>query len=74
MIWSILAADCKVGAWARVSGEPEDLWWTAGGPKPVKSVTILANDVTVAKEVCVRSCIVLPQKVLTKSSANEVLL
>ncbi|KAL7414499.1 nucleotide-diphospho-sugar transferase [Mrakia frigida] len=70
VIYSIVGAGCKIGAWARVSGEPEDL----AAVKPQKTVTILADHVTVAKEVCVRSCIVLPQKVLHKSSANEVLL
>lgn len=35
---------------------------------------VLAKDVQVLKEVHVRSCIVLPHKVLSKNSKNEVLL
>lgn len=67
---SIVGSDCHIGKWARVDGEPEP-------EQPVKgqiSVTVLATEVTLAPEVLVRSCIVLPNKSLTKNSSNQVLL
>ncbi|WVQ80063.1 hypothetical protein IAT38_002164 [Cryptococcus sp. DSM 104549] len=67
---SIVGTDCTVGQWARVDGESEP-------EKDVKgkiSVTILATEVSLAPETLVRSCIVLPNKSLSKSSANQVLL
>jgi len=70
---SIVAADCRIGPWARVEGEP--LNPSSAEDTPTKeTITILANNVTVAREVLVRCCIVLPQKTLTTSCRNEVLL
>ncbi|WVQ71947.1 hypothetical protein IAR50_001489 [Cryptococcus sp. DSM 104548] len=67
---SIVGADCQIGKWGRVDGEAEP-------EKEIKgkiSVTILASDVTLAPETFVRSCIVLPNKSLSKNSTNQVLL
>ncbi|KAI5481123.1 hypothetical protein MNV49_005558 [Pseudohyphozyma bogoriensis] len=71
VLWSILSENNKLGPWARVEGVPE----TATNDK--NTVSILAKEVSVASEVHVRSCIVLPNKTLsnTKTSyKNEVLL
>jgi len=70
---SIIAADCRIGPWARIEGEP--LNPTSIEDSPTKeTITILANNVTVARDVLVRCCIVLPQKTLTSNCRNEVLL
>ena len=41
---------------------------------PFQLTSLTAKDVSVLKEVHVRSCIVLPSKVLSKNAASEVLL
>ncbi|CED82356.1 GDP-mannose pyrophosphorylase [Phaffia rhodozyma] len=68
--WGIVGRDSKIGAWGRVDGAPED----AAALKPKKTIAILADEVNVSKEVYIRSCIVLPQKILNKSACDEVLL
>ncbi|GAA5830042.1 hypothetical protein JCM11251_006853 [Rhodosporidiobolus azoricus] len=65
-LYSIIGESCKLAPWSRVEGAP------LVGDK--QSIAILGKDVSVLKEVHVRSCIVLPSKVLTKSARNEVLL
>ncbi|RSH88837.1 Proteasome subunit alpha type-2 [Saitozyma podzolica] len=67
---SIVGNNCQVGPWARVDGEPEP----EQDSKGKISVTVLATEVTLAPETLVRSCIVLPNKSLSKNSANQVLL
>lgn len=52
---SIVGTQCSIGPWARVDGVPEPEQDT----KEI-SVTVLATEVTLAPEVLVRSCIVLP--------------
>nr|ODN91682.1 mannose-1-phosphate guanylyltransferase [Cryptococcus depauperatus CBS 7855] len=67
---SIVGSECHISAWARVDGEPEP-------EREIKgkiSVAILASEVTLAPETLVRSCIVLPNKSLTKDAYNQVLL
>ncbi|SCZ90633.1 BZ3500_MvSof-1268-A1-R1_Chr1-3g02115 [Microbotryum saponariae] len=66
VINSIISEDCKLGPWSRVEGS------SFGDEK--QSIAILAKNVSVLREVHVRSCIVLPSKVLSKNSKNEVLL
>ncbi|WVR09539.1 hypothetical protein IAU60_006608 [Kwoniella sp. DSM 27419] len=70
VINSIVGTNCNVGAWARVNGAPEP----EQDIKGEISVAILATEVSLAPETLVRSCIVLPNKSLSKNSANEVLL
>ncbi|ORX38427.1 nucleotide-diphospho-sugar transferase [Kockovaella imperatae] len=70
VVHSIVGANCQIGPWARVDGEPEPEKDTKGQI----SVTVLASEVTLAPETHVRSCIVLPNKSLSRSSANQVLL
>jgi hypothetical protein len=43
-------------------------------PSHKNTVSILAKDVHVQREVCVRSVIVLPNKIISRSAANDVLL
>ncbi|OXB35880.1 mannose-1-phosphate guanylyltransferase [Cryptococcus neoformans] len=67
---SIVGTNSHIGAWSRVDGEQEF-------DREVKgkiSVTILASEVSLAPETMVRSCIVLPNKTLTKNATNQVLL
>ncbi|GAA5870672.1 hypothetical protein JCM8547_005026 [Rhodosporidiobolus lusitaniae] len=66
VLYSIVSEGSKIGPWARVEGAP------LVGDK--QSIAILGKDVSVLKEVHIRSCIVLPSKVLSKSAKNEVLL
>ncbi|KZO96522.1 mannose-1-phosphate guanyltransferase [Calocera viscosa TUFC12733] len=70
---SIIAADCRIGPWARIEGEPLNPTSVVDSPTK-ETITILANNVTVARDVLVRCCIVLPQKTLTSNWWNEVLL
>jgi mannose-1-phosphate guanylyltransferase len=67
---SIIGSDCRLGQWARVDGEPEP----ETAVKGQISVSVLASEVWVAPETHIRSCIVLPNKSLGKSAANQVLL
>jgi len=67
---SIIGTNCHIGPWARVDGTPEPETEVHGQI----SVTVLATEVTLAPETLVRSCIVLPNKSLNRSSANQVLL
>lgn len=51
---SIISEECRIGAWARVEGTPlalDDMG------KEKQSITILAKDVQVAKEVLVHRCV-----------------
>ncbi|GAA5956504.1 hypothetical protein JCM8115_000591 [Rhodotorula mucilaginosa] len=66
VLYSIIGENCKLGPWARVEGAPL--------VNDKQSIAILGKDVAVLKEVHIRSCIVLPSKVLSKSAKNEVLL
>lgn len=66
-MYAIISEGCKLGPWARVEG-------TSTATDDKLSIAILAKDVTVKREVSVRSCIVLPNKTLSRSCANEVLL
>ncbi|GAA5952732.1 hypothetical protein JCM5350_004792 [Sporobolomyces pararoseus] len=66
VLYSIIGEECKLGPWSRVEGAPL--------VNDKQSIAILGKDVAVLKEVHVRSCIVLPSKVLSKSAKNEVLL
>jgi len=67
---SIIGNYCKIGPWARIDGALE----SGLEGKNEFSVTILATEVSVAREVCIRSCIVLPNKTLGTSANNQVLL
>ncbi|GAA5908494.1 hypothetical protein JCM8208_002646 [Rhodotorula glutinis] len=66
VLYSIIGESCKLGPWSRVEGAP------LVGDK--QSIAILGKDVSVLKEVHIRSCIVLPNKNLSRSAKNEVLL
>ncbi|GAA5877279.1 hypothetical protein JCM3774_001623, partial [Rhodotorula dairenensis] len=66
VLYSIIGENCKLGPWARVEGAPL--------VDHKQSIAILGKDVAVLKEIHIRSCIVLPSKVLSKSAKNEVLL
>ena len=64
-LYAIISEHCKLGAWSRVEG-------TASSVEDDKlSVAILAKEVTVKPEVSVRSCIVLPNKTLSRNCSNE---
>jgi mannose-1-phosphate guanylyltransferase len=67
---AIVGKDCKIGQWSRIDGEPAAM----DGDGKQLDITILATNVTVAKETVIRSCIVLPSKTLTSSAAGRVLL
>lgn len=76
---SIIGWDSRIGTWCRIEGSPfssshcNDDSLTLNGVKR-SSVTILAADNLVSNELCVRNCIVLPHKELTRNYANEILM
>lgn len=73
---AIIGWDSRIGAWSRVEGAPGEslqLNATYKGLK-VPSACILGNNVSVADEIAVRNCIVLPFKELKTSFHNEVLM
>ncbi|KAJ3398565.1 Proteasome subunit alpha type-2 [Chytriomyces hyalinus] len=73
---SILGWDSRIGAWSRVEGAPGEslqLNATYKGMK-IPSACILGRSVTVADEVAIRNCIVLPHKELKTSFHNEILM
>lgn len=82
---AIVCDDCRIGQWARVEGSPaegstskQNITILGALAFSIGRVAFLrgsaGKEVTVAREIFVRSCIVLPHKGLSKSSANEVLL
>lgn len=68
--YAILSEDCQVGKWSRVEGAPVK----DDAPSHKNTISILAKDVHVQREVCVRSVTVLPNKIISRSAANDVLL
>jgi mannose-1-phosphate guanylyltransferase len=76
ILHSIVAWDCRIGAWARVEGIPLGVQEHAGkvvrqGVK-VDAATILGRDVNVGEGVVVRNCVVLPNKGINNDVSNEV--
>ena len=76
VLHSIVAWDCKVGAWARVEGTPLGVQEHAGkvvrGGVKVDAATILGKEVVVGEGVVVRNCVVLPNKGINSDVSNEV--
>ncbi|KAI9105742.1 nucleotide-diphospho-sugar transferase [Phlyctochytrium arcticum] len=73
---SVIGWDSKIGAWARVEGAPGEstaLNATLKGYK-IPSATIIGKDVTVADEIAIRNCIVLPHKDIKTGQHNEILM
>ncbi|KND00908.1 uncharacterized protein SPPG_04008 [Spizellomyces punctatus DAOM BR117] len=73
---SVIGWDSKVGSWSRVEGAPGEstaLNTTVKGYK-IPSATILGKDVTIADEIAIRNCIVLPHKDIKASQHNEILM
>ncbi|KAI8911391.1 nucleotide-diphospho-sugar transferase [Powellomyces hirtus] len=73
---SVVGWDSKIGSWCRVEGAPGEstaLNATLKGYK-IPSATILGKDVTVADEIAIRNCIVLPHKDIKTSQHNEILM
>lgn len=73
---SVVGWESRVGAWCRIEGAPDGAACetvTLNGIK-MPSITILGGFVDVADEAIIRNCIVLPNKDLTKSYQNEILL
>ena len=77
VLHSIVAWDCRIGAWARVEGTPLGVQEHAGkvmkGGVKVDAATILARDVIVGEGVVVRNCVVLPNKGINSDVSNEVI-
>ena len=76
VLHSIVAWDCRIGAWARVEGIPLGVQEHAGkvvrGGVKVDAATILGREVTVGEGVVVRNCVVLPNKGINSDVCNEV--
>ncbi|KAI4154140.1 MAG: hypothetical protein LQ340_001876 [Diploschistes diacapsis] len=78
VLYSILGWGSRVGAWARVEGEPTPVGSHAesivkNGVK-VQSITILGKDCGVGDEVRVQNCVCLPNKELKRDVSNEVIM
>eukprot|EP00128_Syssomonas_multiformis_P017306 Colp12_sorted_trinity150504_noHs@16276 len=74
---SIIGWNSVIGEWARVEGMPVDgnsnsTKFVDGRKNP--GLTIFGKDVTVAPEVIIRNCVVLPNKELKGSYKDEILL
>ena len=76
ILHSIVACDCRIGAWARVEGIPLGVQEHAGkvirGGVKVDAPTILGREVCVGEGVIVRNCVVLPNKGINNDVSNEV--
>ncbi|KAJ3316769.1 hypothetical protein HDU76_001561, partial [Blyttiomyces sp. JEL0837] len=72
---AILGWDSRVGSWARVEGAPGESTQLNATHKGMKipSAAILGKNVSVADEIVIRNCIVLPHKELKSSFHNEIL-
>jgi len=66
---SIVAFQCVIGKWARLEGIPD-----YSADQKNYGMTILGTNVTVANELVIRRCIVLPHKELTANYDNQILL
>jgi mannose-1-phosphate guanylyltransferase len=77
VINAVVGWECKIGAWSRVEGSNQDEniheSATQKGFK-IPSAAILGKDVTVADEVIIRDCIVLPHKQLKVSFQREIVM
>jgi mannose-1-phosphate guanylyltransferase len=76
VLHSIVAWDCRIGAWARVEGTPLGVQEHHGkvvrGGVKVDAATILGREVVVGEGVVVRNCVVLPNKGINSDVSNEV--
>ncbi|KAJ3035165.1 hypothetical protein HDV00_004287 [Rhizophlyctis rosea] len=73
---AVVGWDSKIGCWSRVEGAPGESSHhnaTVKGQK-IPSAAILGKAVTVADEIAVRNCIVLPHKELKSSQHNEIVM
>ncbi|KAL9029991.1 MAG: hypothetical protein Q9196_001839 [Gyalolechia fulgens] len=78
VLYSIIGWNSRVGAWARVEGEPTPVGShttsiVKNGVK-VQSITILGKDCGVGDEVRVQNCVCLPNKELKRDVTNEVIM
>lgn len=77
VIHSVIGWGSKIGTWVRVEGEPNaevNHHKLMENGQKVPSATILGQEVTVANEVIIRNCIVLPHKELKSSYKNDILM
>ena len=73
---AVVGWDSKIGCWSRVEGAPGESSHhnaTVKGQK-IPSAAILGKNVTVADEIAIRNCIVLPHKELKSSQHNEIVM
>ncbi|KAI9592325.1 nucleotide-diphospho-sugar transferase [Syncephalis fuscata] len=78
VLFAVLGWRSRIGEWARIEGDPAPSSLAQGvitenGVK-VQSSAILGEQVTVADELIIRNCIVLPHKELKNSFKNEILM
>ncbi|KAI7879481.1 nucleotide-diphospho-sugar transferase [Lichtheimia hyalospora FSU 10163] len=76
ILHSVIGWNSKIGAWARVEGNPagdHNIDMMKNGVKS-QSITILGKEVSVMDETIVRNCIVLPHKELKSSYHSEILM
>ncbi|RKO95832.1 nucleotide-diphospho-sugar transferase, partial [Caulochytrium protostelioides] len=75
---AVVGWEGKIGAWCRVEGAPAESnqaneHATHKGMK-IPTATILGKNVTLANEIAVRNCIVMPHKEIKTSCHNEILM
>ncbi|KAJ1498206.1 hypothetical protein HMI55_005067 [Coelomomyces lativittatus] len=84
--YSVIGWHSKIGQWTRVEGTPPwsindshetlpelDTQLIKNGQK-TKTATVLGHEVTLANEIIVNNCIVLPHKTLGSSHRNDILM
>lgn len=74
VLWSILGPQSSVGQWSRIEGLPTATAPTGPNMKQTLNITVFGQGVSVAPEIIVRNCIVMPHKELSAAQFNEILL
>lgn len=77
IINSVVGWESRIGAWVRVEGAAPDTRDSESATEQgfkIHTAVIMGKGVTVADEVVVRNCIVLPHKEIKKSFQNEILM
>eukprot|EP00999_Lentomonas_sp_LEN2_P002755 NODE_625_length_1317_cov_103.040336_g586_i0.p1 GENE.NODE_625_length_1317_cov_103.040336_g586_i0~~NODE_625_length_1317_cov_103.040336_g586_i0.p1 ORF type:complete len:403 (+),score=78.75 NODE_625_length_1317_cov_103.040336_g586_i0:70-1278(+) len=69
---SIVGWRSKIGKWARIEGGNASNKYGVVGD--AKEITVLGEDVSVANEIIIRHCVVLPHKELKTSAKNDIIM
>ncbi|KAI9183178.1 hypothetical protein H9P43_004095 [Blastocladiella emersonii ATCC 22665] len=77
VLYSVVGWNSKVGTWSRIEGTPQDAGIAhklmQNGQK-TQAATVIGHEVSIADEVIIRNCLVLPHKDLKSSYHNDILM